>query len=133
MKALVSILMTILGILSPALSSQAQEADLFPGEFKEIYSINDFTEGYYLIVTPVENKNDMESMRALTGVVKHNNNNVGECEQLSKTLNSATSVTSPIRLFGKWNAVQTENLSPFRISKLRNIFHLALARTRIIH
>ena len=77
MKTLVSILMTILGILSPALSSQAQEAGLFPGEFKEIYSINDFTEGYYLIVTPVENKNDMESMRALTGVVKHNNNNVG--------------------------------------------------------
>ena len=56
MKTLVSILMTILGILSPTLSSQAQEADLFPGEFKEIYSIDDFTEGYYLIVTPVENK-----------------------------------------------------------------------------
>lgn len=49
MRTLVSILMTILGILSPALSSQAQEADLFPGEFKEIYSIDDFTEGYYII------------------------------------------------------------------------------------
>lgn len=49
MKTLVSILMTILGILSPALSSQAQKADLFPGEFKEIHSINDFTEGYYII------------------------------------------------------------------------------------
>ena len=45
MKTLVSFLMTILGILSPALSSQAQEADRFPGEFKEIHSIDDFTEG----------------------------------------------------------------------------------------
>ena len=57
MKTLVSILMTILGILSPALSSQAQEADLFPGEFKEIYSINDFTEGYYIICYQQEKPN----------------------------------------------------------------------------
>lgn len=97
MKTLVSILMTILGILSPTLSSRAQEADLFPGEFKEIYSIDDFTEGYYLIIAPVENRYNREiPMRALTEIIKNNNKNVGECEQLSKTLNSATSVTSPI-------------------------------------
>lgn len=118
MKTLVSILMTILGILSPALSSQAQEADLFPGEFKEIYSINDFTEGYYLIVTPVENKNDMESMRALTGVVKHNNNNVGECEQLSKTLNSATSVTSPI-IQAVWKVERSANGKSFTVQNFK--------------
>lgn len=119
MKTLVSILMTILGILSPALSSQAQEADLFPGEFKEIYSIDDFTEGYYLIVAPVENKNDMESsMRALTGVVKHNNNNVGECEQLSNTLNSATSVTSPI-IQAVWKVERSANGKSFTVQNFK--------------
>ena len=71
MKTLVSILMTILGILSPTLSSQAQEADLFPGEFKEIYSIDDFTEGYYLIVNPSSDRTDAESqLIALSGVKK---------------------------------------------------------------
>ena len=74
MKTLVSILMTILGILSPALSSQAQEADLFPGEFKEIYSINDFTEGYYLIVNPSSDRtNEKSQLVALSGVKKKNN------------------------------------------------------------
>lgn len=66
MKTLVSILMTILGILSPALSSQAQEAGLFPGEFKEIYSIDDFTEGYYLIVIPSSDRTNQ--LVALSGV-----------------------------------------------------------------
>ena len=66
--------MTILGILSPALSSQAQEADLFPGEFKEIYSIDDFTEGYYLIVNPSSDRtNEKSQLVALSGVKKKNN------------------------------------------------------------
>jgi len=117
MKTLVSILMTILGILSPALSSRAQEADLFPGEFKEIYSINDFTEGYYLIVTPVENKNDMESMRALTEVVKHNNKNVGQCELLSNT-NSATSVTSPI-IQAVWKVERSADGKSFAVQNVK--------------
>lgn len=117
MKTLVSILMTILGILSPALSSRAQEADLFPGEFKEIYSINDFTEGYYLIVTPVENKNDMESMRALTEVVKHNNKNVGQCELLSNT-NSATSVTSPI-IQAVWKVERSADGKSFTVQNVK--------------
>lgn len=109
--------MTILGILSPALSSRAQEADLFPGEFKEIYSINDFTEGYYLIVTPVENKNDMESMRALTEVVKHNNKNVGQCELLSNT-NSATSVTSPI-IQAVWKVERSADGKSFAVQNVK--------------
>lgn len=117
MKTLVSILMTILGILSPALSSQAQEADLFPGEFKEIYSIDDFTEGYYLIVTPVENKNDMESMRALTEVVKHNNKNVGQCELLSNS-NSATSVTSPI-IQAVWKVERSADGKSFAVQNVK--------------
>lgn len=117
MRTLVSILMTILGILSPALSSRAQEADLFPGEFKEIYSINDFTEGYYLIVTPVENKNDMESMRALTEVVKHNNKNVGQCELLSNT-NSATSVTSPI-IQAVWKVERSADGKSFAVQNVK--------------
>ena len=69
MKTLVSILMIILGILSPALSSQAQEAGLFPGEFKEIYSIDDFTEGYYLIVIPSSDRTNQ--LVALSGVNNH--------------------------------------------------------------
>ena len=109
--------MTILGILSPALSSQAQEADLFPGEFKEIYSIDDFTEGYYLIVTPVENKNDMESMRALTEVVKHNNKNVGQCELLSNS-NSATSVTSPI-IQAVWKVERSADGKSFAVQNVK--------------
>ena len=117
MKTLVSFLMTILGILSPALSSQAQEADLFPGEFKEIYSIDDFTEGYYLIVTPVENKNDMESMRALTEVVKHNNKNVGQCELLSNS-NSATSVTSPI-IQAVWKVERSADGKSFAVQNVK--------------
>ena len=72
MKTLVSILMTILGILSPALSSQAQKADRFPGEFKEIYSIDDFTEGYYLIVIPSSDRTNQ--LVALSGVQKKSNN-----------------------------------------------------------
>lgn len=109
--------MTILGMLSPALSSQAQEAGLFPGEFKEIYSIDDFTEGYYLIVTPVENKNDMESMRALTEVVKHNNKNVGQCELLSNT-NSATSVTSPI-IQAVWKVERSADGKSFAVQNFK--------------
>lgn len=109
--------MTILGILSPTLSSQAQEADLFPGEFKEIYSIDDFTEGYYLIVTPVENKNDMESMRALTEVVKHNNKNVGQCELLSNS-NSATSVTSPI-IQAVWKVERSADGKSFAVQNVK--------------
>ena len=69
MRTLVSILMTILGILSPALSSQAQEADLFPGEFKEIHSIDDFTEGYYIICYQLGNH-----MVALCPPLKQANN-----------------------------------------------------------
>lgn len=69
MRTLVSILMTILGILSPALSSRAQEADRFPGEFKEIHSINDFTEGYYIICYQLG-----EHMAALCTPFKQANN-----------------------------------------------------------
>lgn len=121
MKTLVSILMTILGILSPALSSQAQEADLFPGEFKEIYSIDDFTEGYYLIVAPVENKNDMESsMRALTEIIEYKKKNVGECEELSKTFlsNSATSVTSPI-IQAVWKVERSADGKSFTVQNVK--------------
>ena len=79
MKTLVSILMTILGILSPTLSSQAQEADLFPGEFKEIHSINDFTEGYYIICYQLGNH-----MVALCPPFKQaNNKERGGIEEIS--------------------------------------------------
>ena len=114
MRTLVSILMTILGILSPALSSQAQEADLFPGEFKEIYSINDFTEGYYLIVTPVA------PMKALTEVVNHNNKNVGQCEELSdiSLSNSATSVTSPFKQ-AVWKVERSADGKSFTVQNVK--------------
>ena len=83
MKTLVSILMTILGILSPALSSQAQEA-VFPGEFKEIYSIDDFTEGYYLIVIPSSDRTDEKSqLIALSGVQKKGKSFCGESTIIS--------------------------------------------------
>lgn len=120
MRTLVSILMTILGILSPALSSQAQEADLFPGEFKEIYSINDFTEGYYLIVTPVA------PMKALTEVVNHNNKNVGQCEELSdiSLSNSATSVTSPFKQ-AVWKVERSADGKSFTIQNFKTKKYLS--------
>ena len=75
--------MTILGILSPALSSQAQEA-VFPGEFKEIYSIDDFTEGYYLIVIPSSDRTDEKSqLIALSGVQKKGKSFCGESTIIS--------------------------------------------------
>ena len=124
MRTLVSILMTILGILSPALSSQAQEADLFPGEFKEIYSINDFTEGYYLIVTPVA------PMKALTEVVNHNNKNVGQCEELSdiSLSNSATSVTSPFK-HAVWKVERSADGKSFTIQNFKTkIWKLVISK-----
>ena len=101
MKTLVSILMTILGILSPTLSSQAQEADLFPGEFKEIYSINDFTEGYYLIVIPSSDRTDEKSqLIALSGVQKKGKSFCGE----------STIISSPSKPV---NATQTTISDPY--------------------
>ena len=95
MRTLVSILMTILGILSPALSSQAQEADLFPGEFKEIYSIDDFTEGYYLIVIPSSDRTSQ--LVALSGVQKKSNNSFcGESTIISSPSNTTqTTISDP--------------------------------------
>lgn len=95
MKTLVSILMTILGILSPALSSQAQEADLFPGEFKEIYSIDDFTEGYYLIVIPSSDRTSQ--LIALSGVQKKSNTSFcGESTIISPPSNATqTTISDP--------------------------------------
>ena len=92
MKTLVSILMTILGILSPALSSQAQEADLFPGEFKEIHSIDDFTEGYYIICCQLG-----EHMAALCTPFKQaNNKERGGIENISDKLSiSSHRITDP--------------------------------------
>ena len=87
--------MTILGILSPALSSQAQEADLFPGEFKEIYSIDDFTEGYYLIVIPSSDRTSQ--LVALSGVQKKSNNSFcGESTIISSPSNATqTTISDP--------------------------------------
>ena len=87
--------MTILGILSPALSSQAQEADLFPGEFKEIYSINDFTEGYYLIVIPSSDRTSQ--LIALSGVQKKSNTSFcGESTIISPPSNATqTTISDP--------------------------------------
>ena len=95
MRTLVSILMTILGILSPALSSQAQEADLFPGEFKEIYSIDDFTEGYYLIVIPSSDRTSQ--LIALSGVQKKSNTSFcGESTIISPPSNATqTTISDP--------------------------------------
>lgn len=95
MRTLVSILMTILGILSPALSSRAQEADLFPGEFKEIYSIDDFTEGYYLIVIPSSDRTSQ--LVALSGVQKKSNNSFcGESTIISSPSNTTqTTISDP--------------------------------------
>lgn len=95
MRTLVSILMTILGILSPALSSRAQEADLFPGEFKEIYSIDDFTEGYYLIVIPSSDRTSQ--LVALSGVQKKNNRSFcGESTIISSPSNATqTTISDP--------------------------------------
>ena len=92
MKTLVSILMTILGILSPALSSQAQKADRFPGEFKEIHSINDFTEGYYIICYQLG-----EHMAALCTPFKQaNNKERGGIENISDKLSiSSHRITDP--------------------------------------
>ena len=105
MKTLVSILMTILGILSPTLSSQAQEADLFPGEFKEIYSINDFTEGYYLIVNPSSDRTDAESqLIALSGVKKKSNKS-------DKIFCGEATIISPPSKFV--NATQTTISDPY--------------------
>ena len=96
MKTLVSILMTILGILSPALSSQAQEAGLFPGEFKEIYSIDDFTEGYYLIVIPSSDRTNQ--LVALSGVKE---------KSKKKFYGESTIISSPS------NATQTTISDPY--------------------
>lgn len=87
--------MTILGILSPALSSRAQEADLFPGEFKEIYSIDDFTEGYYLIVIPSSDRTSQ--LVALSGVQKKNNRSFcGESTIISSPSNATqTTISDP--------------------------------------
>ncbi len=87
--------MTILGILSPALSSQAQEADLFPGEFKEIYSIDDFTEGYYLIVIPSSDRTSQ--LIALSGVQKKSNTSFcGESTIISPPSNATqTTISDP--------------------------------------
>lgn len=95
MKTLVSILMTILGILSPALSSQAQKADRFPGEFKEIYSIDDFTEGYYLIVIPSSDRTNQ--LVALSGVQKKSNKSFcGESTIISPPSNATqTTISDP--------------------------------------
>ena len=95
MRTLVSILMTILGILSPALSSQAQEADLFPGEFKEIYSIDDFTEGYYLIVIPSSDRTSQ--LVALSGVQKKSSKSFcGESTIISSPSNATqTTISDP--------------------------------------
>ena len=92
MKTLVSFLMTILGILSPALSSQAQEADRFPGEFKEIHSIDDFTEGYYIICCQLG-----EHMAALCTPFKQaNNKERGGIENISDKLSiSSHRITDP--------------------------------------
>lgn len=122
MKTLVSILMTILGILSPALSSQAQEADRFPGEFKEIHSIDDFTEGYYLIVAPVDNK---YPMRALTKIIEDKKKNVGECEELSdNVLSSATSVTSPFKQ-AVWKVERSADGKSFTIQNFKTKKYLS--------
>lgn len=87
--------MTILGILSPALSSRAQEPDLFPGEFKEIYSIDDFTEGYYLIVIPSSDRTSQ--LVALSGVKKKSNNSFcGESTIISSPSNTTqTTISDP--------------------------------------
>ena len=96
MKTLVSILMTILGILSPALSSQAQEADLFPGEFKEIYSIDDFTEGYYIICYQQENQTYGDYMVALCTPFKQaNNKERGGIESYGESPISSHRITDP--------------------------------------
>ena len=102
MRTLVSILMTILGILSPALSSRAQEPDLFPGEFKEIYSIDDFTEGYYLIVVPSSDRTDEKNqLVALTGVKEKNN---------KKFYGESTIISPPSKFV---NATQTTISDPY--------------------
>ena len=88
--------MTILGILSPALSSRAQEADLFPGEFKEIYSIDDFTEGYYLIIIPSTDRTNQ--LVALSGVK----------EKIKKKFYGESTIISPPS-----NATQTTISDPY--------------------
>lgn len=100
--------MTILGILSPALSSRAQEADLFPGEFKEIYSIDDFTEGYYLIVIPSSDRTSQ--LVALSGVQKKSNRNFcGESTIISSPSNATQTTISDPYTSVVWKAERTND------------------------
>lgn len=88
--------MTILGILSPALSSQAQEADRFPGEFKEIHSTDDFTEGYYIICYQLGDPSNGDYMAALCTPFKQaNSKERGGMEFFRESSISSHLITDP--------------------------------------
>lgn len=120
MKTLVSILMTILGILSPTLSSQAQEADLFPGEFKEIYSIDDFTEGYYIICYQLG-----EHMAALCTPFKQaNNKERGGIENISDKLSISSHRTTDPKKNTVWKVERTSD-GKFTLQNEQNKVYIA--------
>lgn len=120
MKTLVSILMTILGILSPALSSQAQEADRFPGEFKEIHSIDDFTEGYYIICYQLG-----EHMAALCTPFKQaNNKERGGIENISDKLSISSHRTTDPKKNTVWKVERTSD-GKFTLQNEQNKVYIA--------
>lgn len=120
MRTLVSILMTILGILSPALSSQAQEADRFPGEFKEIHSIDDFTEGYYIICYQLG-----EHMAALCTPFKQaNNKERGGIENISDKLSISSHRTTDPKKNTVWKVERTSD-GKFTLQNEQNKVYIA--------
>lgn len=89
MKQIITYLVvTVLGLLSPSLSSLAQN---FSGVFKEITSQAEFTEGYYVIVQPHTDN----PQQALCGVKKTGNNIRGEKEDVQ--IESNGEIHSPKR------------------------------------
>lgn len=112
--------MTILGILSPALSSQAQEADRFPGEFKEIHSIDDFTEGYYIICYQLG-----EHMAALCTPFKQaNNKERGGIENISDKLSISSHRTTDPKKNTVWKVERTSD-GKFTLQNEQNKVYIA--------
>ena len=89
MKQIITYLVvTVLGLLSPSLSSLAQN---FSGVFKEITSKAEFTEGYYVIVQP----HTSDPQQALCGVKKMGRNYRGDKEDVQ--IESNGEIHSPKR------------------------------------
>lgn len=90
---------TVLGFLSPSLSSQAQD---FNGVFKEVTSQADFTEGYYVIA----HQKDTHDFIALIGEDHDNDKHRGEHTALNNVANGIT--TNP-KLKTVWKIEKTSD------------------------